>query len=245
MSASVAGRTAVITGASRGLGAGMAKAMHQRGVKLALCARAEPVLSGEEHVFTQQLDVSDERAVMQFAERAADALGHIDLWINNAGVLEPMSFIEQLDSGELMRHLAVNVGGVVHGCRAFATHLRQTSHHGVLINISSGAALKGYAGWGAYCASKAAVDRITECLQLEQGDRMRAYAVAPGVIDTAMQEMIRSMTAEQFPMVDKFIQLKADNAFNTPGFVADRILDIAFDDNARPNEVVLRLPADR
>ena len=226
---------AVITGASRGLGAGMAERFAQRGVTVAACARTEPSVEGA--AMTASVDVADGPAVHGFADEVAARLGPIDLWVNNAGILDPMGPLRTLSTDDVEHHLRVNVMGVVHGTQAF---LRHRHPDGVLVNISSGAALKGRAGWAAYCAGKAAVDRITEAVQLEEAATgLRAYAVAPGVVDTAMQEQIRGSTEDVFPDVDAFRRLKEAGAFNTPPYVADRILDLL---EQRPADVVLRLP---
>ncbi len=242
-------KVVVVTGASRGLGAGMAQRFAERGLKLGLCSRSAPVSLVDvppARVVCRQLDVRDEPALRAFTDEVATQHGSIDLWINNAGVLDPVVFARDLESSALMEHLAINVGGVLSGSRAFIRHRAAAGGGGVLINISSGAALKGYAGWGAYCASKAGVDRLTECIQLEEAEAgLHAYAVAPGIIDTDMQTAIRSMTPTQFPMVEKFIELKRQEAFNTPAFIADRLLAIAFDEGAEPDSVVLRLPAEK
>jgi NAD(P)-dependent dehydrogenase (short-subunit alcohol dehydrogenase family) len=243
-----AGKVVVITGASRGLGLGMAQAMAAQGVKLGLCSRTEPAVEGPAgQVHTASVDVTDEASVNAFAAAVAEALGPIDLWINNAGILEPIAFVRDLTADALRAHLEVNLVGVLHGTRAYLSHLRAAKHPGVLVNVSSGAALRGYAGWGAYCAGKAALDRLTECVQAEEdatpdGVDLRAYAVAPGVIDTGMQALIRSQSAEQFPDVQKFHDLKANDAFNTPEHVAAFMLDLAFDPAARPDAVVARIP---
>ncbi len=238
----VSSKVVVITGASRGLGRGLAEELARRGAKLGLCARTAIV--GVEGV-ARELDVTDEAAVMEFAAAVASAHGPIDLWINNAGVLDPVVFVRALGTDALMRHLAINVAGVLHGTKAFVHHLRATGREGVLINISSGAALKGYAGWGAYCAGKAAVDRLTECVALEEGAALRAYSVAPGVIDTDMQAQIRGMSEAEFPEREKFVQLKRDEAFNTPAFVARELSTIAFGASPPPSGAVLRLPSER
>lgn len=233
----------MITGASRGLGAGIAERLLEQGLSVGLCARGACPLAGRPGVHAAQLDVRDEAAVQNFAEQVAEQLGPVDLWVNNAGVLEPVAFARDLSSAALMEHLAINVGGVLSGSKAFVRHLRDAERSGVLVNISSGAALKGYAAWTAYCAGKAAVDRLTECVQLEEAEHgLRAYSVAPGVIDTAMQSTIRSLDASQFPAIEKFRDLKRREAYNTPKFVADKLLSIAFDPASRPESVVVRLP---
>lgn len=238
-----AGKVAVITGASRGVGAGLAEHFHAQGLKVGLCSRSAPVLEGAEGVVRRELDVRDAGALAELAEAVARELGPIDLWINNAAVLEPVTFQRDLDPQALADHLAINVVGVLNGTQAFLAH---RAPEAVLLNISSGAALKGYAAWSAYCAGKAALDRLSECLALEEGERgLRVHAVAPGVIDTDMQRTIRSKSREEFPMLDKFLQLKADDAFNSPDYVARELLAIAFDPAARPDEVVVRLASEK
>ncbi len=240
------GRTAVITGASRGLGAGLATAFRARGLRLGLCARTAPVLADGPDVIGSRLDVRDAPAVADFAVAVEARFGAIDLWINNAGVLEPIEALRDIEPAAARTHLEVNVLGVLFGTQAFVRHLRRRGGEGVLVNLSSGAAQKAYAGWSLYCAAKAAVDRMTECVALEEAAHgLRAYAVAPGVIDTDMQALIRATPAERFPEAPRFIERKRENRFNTPGFVAERILALAFDPGARPAEVCVRLPDER
>lgn len=240
----LSGKSAVITGASRGIGAGLAREFAARGMRLALCARGECTLPPGAEGLTARCDVVDEASVRAFADTAARALGTIDLWINNAGVLEPVGPLRNISSQAFLDHLRINVMGVVHGSQAYIAHVRERDHQGVLINISSGAAWHGYAGWAAYCAGKAAVDRISETIQLEEGERLRVHAVAPGVIDTDMQALIRSLDADTFPMVERFRQMKAEGSFNSIEFVAEHLLRYAFDPDSRPDEVVARVPAE-
>lgn len=243
----LSGRTAVITGASRGLGAALALDFAARGMRLGVCARSEPVLSSGVDVVSQRVDVRDEKAVDAFARRVESQLGAVDLWINNAGVLDPIAPVRDLELDAFRDHLAVNLEGVFLCTRAYVRQLRRLRRPGVLINISSGAAWHGYAGWGAYCAGKAGVDRLTECVQLEEASDglLRVHAVAPGVIDTDMQARIRACTPDVFPEVERFVEMKRNDTFNTPGFVAQHLLAIAFDPAARPAEVTVRLPDEK
>jgi benzil reductase ((S)-benzoin forming) len=239
----LAGRCAVITGASRGLGAGLAQAFHARGLRLGLCARSTPVLADASDVVAERLDVRDAAAVGAFGEKVTAHFGAIDLWINNAGLLEPIAPLRDVAVDAARLHLEVNVLGVLHGTQAFVRHVRQRGGEGVLVNISSGAASKPYAGWSLYCAGKAAVERLTECVALEEAAHgLRAHAVAPGVIDTDMQALIRATPAERFPDAPRFRARKRENRFNSTAFVAEHLLAIAFDPAARPAEVCIRLP---
>lgn len=236
-------RTAVITGASRGLGAGLASELLARGMNVAVCARREPPIDGGDRVLSMAADVTDAEAVDRLARAAVERFGRIDLWINNAGVLEPIAPLRACDSADVRQHLEINVLGVFHGSKAFVRHVRERDGDGVLVNVSSGAARSAYAGWSAYCASKAAVDRMSECIALEEADTgLRVHSVAPGVIDTDMQALIRSTSADDFPMVDKFHELKAHNAFSTIEHVAARLLELAFDPAHRTGEVSTSLP---
>lgn len=237
------GRTAVITGASRGIGAALAAAWAAHGVRLGLCSRSAPALPDGPNVVAARLDVTDEKALGDFVARVEERFGAIDCWVNNAGVLEPIAPLREVEADAFRRHIDVNLTGVFLGTRAFVRHRRDRGGGGVLINVSSGAAQSAYAGWSSYCAAKAGVDRLTECVQLEEAERgLRAYAVAPGVVDTDMQAIIRATPAERFPSLPRFVALAREDRFNTPAFVAERLLAIAFDPAARPDTVVVRLP---
>ena len=228
---------AVVTGASRGLGAGLTRAFADAGWAVATCARHEPEV-GEVRV---ALDVTDATAVDAFCDRAAAELGPIDLWVGNAGILGPITPGRDLDPAALAEVLAVNVIGVLNGARAYIRHRRAVGGGGCLVTISSGAGKRPYAGWSAYCASKAAVDRLTEVLALEEASTgLRVHAVAPGVIDTDMQATIRASSAEVFPEIDRFRQMKDDDDYNSPAAVARFLAELAL--GPARSEVVLRAP---
>ena len=238
--------TAVITGASRGLGAGLAQAFADRGIQLGLCARGQAALPDGPAVISEQLDVREADRVDAFARRIADHFGPIGLWINNAGVLEPIAATRDVEPEAFRRNLEINVLGVFNGSRSYVRHLHRAGARGVLVNLSSGAAERGYAGWSAYSAAKAAVDRLTECISREESARgLRAYAVSPGLIDTQMQEQIRSCTPERFPEVGKFLAAKRDGAFNSPAFVAAQLLELVRDPALAGGDFRYRLPAER
>lgn len=238
--------TIVITGASRGLGAGMAEWFHGEGHRLGLCSRSDPILPNSPTVVAHKVDVTQSEAVDSFCDTVVGKLGPIDLWIGNAGILDPILPIRETSVSDFEASLRVNLTGVFNGTKTFIHHLRARGGKGTLVNISSGAALKGYASWGAYCAGKAAVDRLTECAAVEESaSGLRAFSVAPGVIDTDMQEAIRACTPEQFPTVQKFLDLKKTESFNSPAFVAQHILALAQIPQPAKSPVVLRLPNEK
>jgi benzil reductase ((S)-benzoin forming) len=245
----VAGKVAVITGASRGIGKGLAARFAERGMALGLCARSTPQVppGAADRAVAASVDVTDAAAVDDFTAAVADALGPIDLWVNNAGVLAPIGPLRDADPAELDTHVRVNVLGVLLGGRAYARHVRSRPGGGALVNVSSGAATSAYPGWAAYCGSKAAVDQLTRVVAVEEADAgLRAWAVAPGVVDTDMHTMIRATPAERFPPVERFHRLARENAFNSPEWVADRLLLLAFMPTTGSDEwgadVVVRVP---
>ena len=180
--AQASGRVAVVTGASRGLGAGLAVHFAAAGMHLALCARHKPALAvrtrptaHDGHVVRAEtpvlaaLDVTDRAALERFADEVVARFGRIDLWVNNAGLLGDIRPLAEADPLASSRTVEVNVNGTLHGSAVFAAHVRRRAGPGVLVNISSGAATTPYEGWAAYCASKAAVDQLTRVVAVGGG----------------------------------------------------------------------------
>ena len=97
-------KVVVITGASRGLGRGVAETLQEHGVRLGLCSRTKPDLGGD--VVSASVDVCDADAVTRFRDQVVERFGGIDLWINNAGVLEPISFVRALTPDALRARAA-------------------------------------------------------------------------------------------------------------------------------------------
>jgi NAD(P)-dependent dehydrogenase (short-subunit alcohol dehydrogenase family) len=239
-------KTAVITGASRGIGAGLAEHFAHLGMRLGLCSRSTPALPESDDVLPRSVDIRDEAGMQGFTDAVAERFGTIDLWINNAGVLAPIAPLRDVALDAFREHIDINLTGVFLGSRCYVDHVRSHAGAGVLINISSGAAWGGYGGWSAYCASKAGVALMTECIAIEEESAgLRAHAVAPGVVDTDMQAMIRSSSVEDFPALDRFIEMKRDDTFNSVGFVANYILALAFDPEHHSDEIQIRIPDEK
>lgn len=234
------GKVAVVTGASRGLGAGLVDRFVAAGLRVGACARTTPSSTGDQ-VVTGPVDVTDPEAVAAFADDVEAAFGPIDLWVGNAGVLEPVGPLRTVDPGDLSRALEVNIAGVAHGTAVFARGARRwPAGRRVLVNISSGAARSSYAGWAIYGATKAAVDHLTEIVAVEEPDLV-CHAVAPGVVDTDMQAQIRTYDPDRFPAVERFQALHRDDAWNSPTWVADHLIGLLAGTWA-PDEVVVRIP---
>jgi NAD(P)-dependent dehydrogenase (short-subunit alcohol dehydrogenase family) len=220
----------------------MAATFAEHGLRLGLCARTRPIAPPGAEAVTATVDVTDAEDVDRFGSMVIERFGRIDLWINNAGVLEPIDFLADADAGALAHHVDVNVKGVLFGSRTFARHVRERDGTGVLVNMSSGAARTIYEGMAVYCASKAAVDMATEVVAHEEAAHgLLAYAVAPGVVDTRMQSLMRETPVDRLPSANRFIALKEADAFNSPAWVARYLLDVV-EGRRRPEGVVVRVP---
>ena len=190
------GRGVLITGASRGLGAALARELARQGARLALVARGEKALDevagairaagGEAHAIAA--DVGAKEEVYSIAGTAASLVGDVEVLVHNASDLGPVPLALLADTAceELERVLAVNVVGPFRLTKALVGPmlLRQ---RGLVVHVSSDAATGAYPRWGAYGASKAALDQLARIWAAElDGTGVRFFGVDPGEMDTAM-----------------------------------------------------------
>ena len=180
---------AVITGASRGLGAALAHALDTRGWHLVVDARDADVLAaavGSSTAHAVPGDVTDPAHRQALADTAA-RLGGADLLVNNASTLgaSPMPRLADLTEAVLDDVLSTNVVAAHALTRTLLPQL--VARRGTVVNVTSDASVEAYEGWGAYGASKAALDHLTRILAAEQ-PQLRVYAVDPGDMRTRMHQ---------------------------------------------------------
>lgn len=190
------GRTALVTGASRGIGEAAARRLHAAGANVALAARSSDDIAriaGElgERALAVACDVADHEAVERAVAATAARFGAIDILVNNAGAMDPIARIEDADPAGWGAAIDVNVKGVFHCTRAVLAGMRARGG-GTIINISSGAATSPLEGWSHYSSSKAAALMLTRCIHAEEaGHGIRAVGLSPGTVATDMQRLIR------------------------------------------------------
>lgn len=196
----LAGKVCVVTGASRGLGAASARELARQGAVPILAARdgaaceavAEAIRGAGGRAEAGACDVADWHQVEALIEGVVARHGRVDALVNNAGVIEPIARLGESDPAAWGRALTINLTGAYHGCRAVLPHFRRAGG-GVIVNVSSGAAVAALEGWSAYCAAKAGLRMLTRSLHLEtRGHGVRVYGFQPGVVDTDMQARIRA-----------------------------------------------------
>jgi NADP-dependent 3-hydroxy acid dehydrogenase YdfG len=192
--------TAIITGASRGIGEAVARYLAALGAHVFLAARSADAIeriAGEiaeagGTATAVPTDMADHRAVAALVRAAIDATGRLDLLVNNTGLIDPIARIADSDPDAWSRLIDVNVKGVYYGLRQ-ALPVMRAQGFGTIVNISSGAANSALDGWSHYCASKAAVLRLTGVAQKEaSASGVRVIGLSPGTVATAMQEEIRA-----------------------------------------------------
>jgi NAD(P)-dependent dehydrogenase (short-subunit alcohol dehydrogenase family) len=196
----LAGRSAIITGASLGLGAAIAEAFAVEGAAVMLCARNPVELEAQRaklaaayptvNIVTHRADVARKEDVDALFAAAASAFGKLDIVVNNAGVYGPMGTIETVDWEEWVQAIAINLNGLVYCCRK-AVEAFKPQRYGKIINLSGGGATNPLPGISAYAASKAAVVRFTETLALEMKEfGIDVNAVAPGALATRLTDQL-------------------------------------------------------
>ncbi len=194
---SMAGKTVMITGASRGIGAASAQAFAEAGANVVLLARdsaAIGALAGQigERALALGCDVSRFQEVGDAVARTLAQFGGLDVLINNAGVIQPIALLAASDPEAWDTAIDINLKGAYHAMRAVLPPMRGAGA-GTIITLSSGAAHSPLEGWSAYCASKAGVAMLTAVADRElRGEGLRIMGLSPGTVATDMQQAIRA-----------------------------------------------------
>jgi NAD(P)-dependent dehydrogenase (short-subunit alcohol dehydrogenase family) len=198
--ASLSGKVAIVTGASRGIGAAAALALGEAGASVVLAARggsqaeanAQRINTAGGKAFALACDVSDYADCQHLVQQTMSRLGPPDILVNNAGVIEPISMVAAADPRDWARSIEVNLIGAFYAIRAVLPGMLERGR-GDIVNVSSGAAVRPLEGWSAYCAGKAGLAMLTRSIDLEHHSAgIRVFGFQPGTTDTDMQVTIRA-----------------------------------------------------
>lgn len=198
--ADLTGRVALVTGASGGIGEGVAHALAKEGAAVVIAARrldacervAREIEAAGGRAMALACDVTEYDGVAEAVRQCEQSLGSPSILINNAGVIDPIARIETSDPAEWARNITINLVGAYNCVRAVLPVFKKAGG-GVIVNVSSGAAHRPLEGWSAYCAAKAGMAMLTRSIALEeQSNGIRVYGFQPGTTDTDMQVTIRA-----------------------------------------------------
>lgn len=237
-------RLALVTGTTSGLGAAVAHALLGSGWRVLGVARRPSPIQHERYEHATA-DLGDPAGLEELVARHGASLAgrsRVAL-VNNAGQVGPVASIPRLRLDELLRATALNAVGPAW----LMGRVAELSGSAPLrvVNVSSGAATRAYAGWGAYCMGKAALRMASQVLATEaeevpalQGRDLAVVSYAPGVIDTAMQADVRASDAAEFPRLQRFLDLKSSGALVAPELPAAEIVKLLErDDLPRYSEI--------
>lgn len=234
---------AIVTGMSRGLGESIAKLFLEQGINvigisrtinedLALLAKENN--TGYEHF---SCDLSDVMAVEDTCQHISERIFKEDVntlyLVNNAGVIEPVNHAMNISSSDLAHHIQVNSLAPMVLMNLFLKKTADFAVPFVGVTVTSGAAERPVYGWSAYCSTKASMNMYTQTVALEQDTLKtdnKVIAFNPGIMDTAMQEKIRTNSPEQFAEIETFKAYKENNLLKESDVVGGILVDILTDE---------------
>lgn len=197
------GKVAIVTGASKGIGAAIAKGLAEQGAKVVICSRKQEALDAYvQEVKSEGIElvgiacnVSEETQMNNLVSKTADLFGGIDILVNCAATNPMFGPIDQMDSTLFDKMIAVNVKSIFILSNLCAVHMRQRGG-GSIINISSVEGIKPSPGLGVYSMTKAAVNMLTKSQAAEWGaDNIRSNSICPGLVKTKLSAGIWKNTA--------------------------------------------------
>ncbi len=204
-------RVVVVTGATRGLGRAMVARLIEAGHRVIGCGRSLNAVKMLEFSFPKPhrfdcLDVVNDEQVRAWAASVIDEFGPPDLLINNAAIINGNANLWDISAAEFDAVIDVNIKGVANGIRHFVPAM-VARESGVIVNFSSGWGRSTSAEVAPYCASKWAIEGLTQALAQELPQGMAAIPLNPGIINTAMLQSCFGSQAEHYPDADEWSRL--------------------------------------
>ena len=232
-------KVTLVTGASSGIGAGIARELAAAGAKVMLGARriervdalAAELTDAGGTALAHALDVTDRESVAAFADAARNAWGRVDVIVNNAGVM-PLSLMASMKVEEWERMVDVNIKGVLYGIAAVLPEMTARGS-GHIVNIASIGALHVVPTAAVYCATKFAVRAISDGLR-QENNRVRVTCIHPGVVESELADSITDPVAAEAMSAYRAIALRPDAIARAVRFAIEQ------PDDVEVNEVVVR-----
>lgn len=217
----------LITGASKGIGFELAKQLSEAGHFVVGIARTVSEIDGVTFIRADLSETERLKSIMTGAIDAAPQNATSFTLINNAGMVDPIGLIGSVNAAAIANAIAVNLTAPMIISNAFISKLKDFEGSKQIVNISSGAGRNAYEGWGTYCATKAGLDHFSRVIAMEQSNAehpVEIVSIAPGIIDTGMQETIRGSKEDAFPLLDKFIDYKEQGLLSSAEKTAKKLI---------------------
>jgi benzil reductase ((S)-benzoin forming) len=214
-------KTFIITGTSSGIGRALALFYLEKGNRVIGLSRRNDLTHPQFTFIQTDLSTTTDFIFLNSHIHQTEEL----VLINNAGVIGNIERISEQKQSDIAHTLQVNTIAPLL-LMQYVLQARSIDLPLSIVNISSGAGKRPIPSWASYCASKAAIDLFSETVYLEEKERNRLvkiYSVAPGVVDTSMQEKIRQANAADFSSLDNFVQLKNNNELTNTALICRKL----------------------
>jgi benzil reductase ((S)-benzoin forming) len=217
-----------ITGTSRGIGKALAEVLlHDQNNYVTGISRSSSIHhKNYKHIF---IDFSFPEKLIKEIDNIFSSVEKSEriVLINNAGTLGKVGYMGEIENTDIIKSFQVNIASAAILMNEFIRKYKDVKAEKIIVNISSGAGKKAVDGWSGYCASKAALDMLSEVAVEEERIRKRGFRIfsaAPGIVDTEMQRQIRDVQSKDFSQVEKFRKYKAEGDLTEPAKAAEKFL---------------------
>ena len=215
-------KTALITGSSKGIGKELSLLLLEKGYTVFGYSRTNSIRHKNFHF--NQIDLSSIQNLESINFPQVEENEHVCL-INNAGEIGEIDKFGNKKTNDIINEFNLNTVAPSILSNSFIRNYQDQLNQPIIINISSGAALRPIESWGTYCQSKAALDMLTKIINQEHNS-IKAYSIYPGVVDTEMQKKIRDTDIEKFALKDVFVEYFRNNELVDPKIISKKIYHI-------------------
>ncbi|MAT86543.1 MAG: hypothetical protein CMA25_06255 [Euryarchaeota archaeon] len=224
----------LVTGSSRGLGLSIAALLAEYDYHVIMLARPSPHFDEAfqhlnnqfKHVSKLDCDLSDRIEISRVVKQIIDNNNRLDGIVFNAGIIHPISPMHETNDTQWEENIHVNLLSIQQMTKGLMPLLMSTERTRIT-TISSGAAIRPIHSWSAYCVAKAGLEMWTKCLAEEyQTHNISAISVAPGIVDTGMQEDIRNSNPNKFPSHAQFVDFFQTGALSSSDDVATKLMHL-------------------